>query len=86
MPIAGKTGIMSFPNVSHGAKSAAKPYAITVNAEKKRNFCWFVFIEKSIFGVEIFGMGRIDFFELEERVDVRLDAAIFSLGWSCWFR
>jgi hypothetical protein len=36
--------------------------------------------------VEIFGMGRIDFFELEERVDVRLDAAIFSLGWSCWFR
>ena len=80
MPIAGKTGIMSFPNVSHGAKSAAKPYAITV--EKKRNFCWFVFIEKSIFGVEIFGMGRIDFFELEERVDVRLGRGHFSLGWT----
>jgi len=32
-------------------------------------------MEKSIFGVEIFGMK--DFLEEEERVDVRLDAAMF---------
>jgi hypothetical protein len=31
-PDAGRIGIKSFPNVSHGAKSAANPYAMTVNA------------------------------------------------------
>ena len=62
-PDAGRIGIKSFPNVSHGAKSAANPYAMTVNAEKKRNFCAFVFMEKSIFGVEIFGMEMKDFLE-----------------------
>tara|TARA_B100001142_G_scaffold89925_1_gene91684 strand:+ start:357 stop:812 length:456 start_codon:yes stop_codon:yes gene_type:complete len=77
-PDAGRIGIKSFPNVSHGAKSAANPYAMTVNAEKKRNFCAFVFMEKSIFGVEIFGMEMKDFLEAVDRVE-RLDAAILFL-------
>ena len=87
-PDAGRIGIKSFPNVSHGAKSAANPYAMTVNAEKKRNFCAFVFMEKSIFGVEIFWMEMKDFLEAVDRVE-RLDAAIlFLISYTSvfWFR
>ena len=55
MPIAGKTGIMSFPNASHGKRRAGQRDHRKRGEEEELLLP--VFIEKSIFGGKFSGWG-----------------------------